>query len=84
MTRKRNSAARHGLVERRIRFKVHQRPHHDRSIIVTLPRTEVIDTRRAAGIVALREGIPLQDVRIVSIGDRSTSATHVQEKDTLR
>jgi hypothetical protein len=69
MTRTRRSAAQHGLVERRIRFKVHQRRHHDRWIIVALPRTELIDTRRAAGIVALRAGVPLEDVRIVSIGN---------------
>jgi hypothetical protein len=69
MTRNRRSAAQHRLVERRIQFKVHQRPHHDRWIIVALPRTELLDTRRAAGIVALRTGIPLEAVRIVSIGN---------------
>ena len=69
MGRKRKIAVQRGLVERRIRFKVHQRPHHDRWIIVQLPRSELIDTRRAAGIVALREGIPLEDVQIVSIGN---------------
>ncbi len=42
-------------------------PHDTRSIMVRVPTTEVIDTRRAAGIVALRTGTALDDVRIVSI-----------------
>lgn len=68
MVRRRKRSAPRGLVERRIRFKVHQHPHHDRSIIIQVPHTELIDKKRAAGIVALRAGVPLENVRIVSIG----------------
>ena len=56
-----------GQVTCSIVYRDHHHPHEKQSVTVTVPTTEIIDERRAAGIVALRTSTPLQNVRIVSI-----------------
>lgn len=54
-------------VQRSIVYLDHHHPHDTRSITVVVPKTEVIDEQRAAGIVALRTGTAYDDVRVLSV-----------------
>ncbi|MGH3798393.1 MAG: hypothetical protein ACRDSP_26395 [Pseudonocardiaceae bacterium] len=56
-----------GQVQRSIVYLDHHHPHDTRSITVVVPTTEVIDKKRAAGIVALRTDTAYEDVRVVSV-----------------
>ncbi len=57
-----------GLTTRIIAYKSNKRPH-DRplELKVDVPRGEVIDASYAAAMVAVRTGMPLGDVTIVTI-----------------
>jgi hypothetical protein len=59
---------RRGLVARSITYTSTQRPHdRPRELTVDIPHGEVMDTDYAAAIVAVRTGIPLAEVTIVTI-----------------
>jgi hypothetical protein len=57
-----------GLATRRIVYKSSRHPHdRHRELKVDVPRGEIIDARYAAAMVAVRTGMPLADVSIVTI-----------------
>jgi hypothetical protein len=64
----RKSKKSRGLVVRRIVYRSAQRPHdRPRELIVDVPRGEVLDADYAAAMVAVRTGMPLAEVSIVTI-----------------
>lgn len=64
----RKSKKSRGLVARRIVYTSAQRPHdRPRELIVDVPRGEVMDADYAAAMVAVRTGMPLVEVSIVTI-----------------
>jgi hypothetical protein len=57
-----------GLVARSIAYRSTQRPHdRPQEVAVHVSHGEVIDTGYAAAVVAVRTGIPLTEVTIVTI-----------------
>ncbi|MGH3869768.1 MAG: hypothetical protein ACRDQ4_27445 [Pseudonocardiaceae bacterium] len=57
-----------GLATRRIVYKSSKHPHdRHRELQVDVPHGEIIDARYAAAMVAVRTGMPLADVSIVTI-----------------
>ncbi len=57
-----------GLATRSIVYKSNKRPHdRHRELKVDVPRGEIIDASYAAAMVAMRTGMPLADVNIVTI-----------------
>ncbi|MBV9141606.1 MAG: hypothetical protein JO115_11930 [Pseudonocardiales bacterium] len=57
-----------GLVTRNIVYKSSKYPHtRYRELKVEVPRGEIIDAHYAAGMVAVRTGMPLADVNIIKI-----------------
>lgn len=64
----RKSKKRRGMVARSITYTSTKRPRdRPRELIVDIPPGEIIDTDYAAAIVAVRTGIPLAEVTIVTI-----------------
>ncbi|MGH3929776.1 MAG: hypothetical protein ACRDTF_07345 [Pseudonocardiaceae bacterium] len=58
------------LVTKRIVYQSHKRPHErPKELTVNLPPGEMIDAGYATGMVAVRTGMPLENVRIVKIVD---------------
>jgi hypothetical protein len=56
------------LVARSITYRSTQRPHDQpQELTVNAPHGEVIDTGYAAAVVAVRTGIPLTEVVIITI-----------------
>ena len=57
-----------GVVARRIAYRNTQRPRdRPEELTVNVPHGEVIDTGYAAAVVAVRTGMPLAEVTIVTI-----------------
>ena len=64
----RKSKKSRGLVARRIVYTSAQHPHdRPRELIVNVPCGEVMDAGYAAAMVAVRTGMPLVEVSIVTI-----------------
>jgi hypothetical protein len=64
----RKSKKSRGLAARRIVYTSAQRPHdRPRELIVDVPCGEVLDADYAAAMVAVRTGMPLVEVSIVTI-----------------
>jgi hypothetical protein len=57
-----------GLATRRIMYKSSKHPHdRHRELKVDVPLGEIVDDRYAAAMVAVRTGVPLAEVNIVTI-----------------
>ena len=66
----RASKKRRGLVARRITYKSTRRPHdRHQELIVDVPHGEVMDADYAAAMVAVRTGVPLAEVTIVTMAE---------------
>ncbi len=64
----RTSKKARGLIARRIVYTSTMRPHdRPRELVADIPRGEVMDADYAAAMVAVRTGIPLAEVTIVTI-----------------
>ncbi len=64
----RKSRKNRGLVARRITYTSTERPHdRHRKLIVDVSHGEVVDVDYAAAMVAVRTGIPLAEVTIVTV-----------------
>ncbi len=64
----RKSKKSRGLVARRITYTSTKRPHdRHRELIVDIPHGEVMDNDYAAAMVAVRTGMPLVEVSILTI-----------------
>jgi hypothetical protein len=64
----RKSKKNRGLVARRITYTSTKRPHdRHRELIVGIPPGEVMDADYAAAMVAVRTGMPLAEVTIITI-----------------
>jgi hypothetical protein len=64
------------LVARSITYRSTQRPHdRPQELTVNAPHGEVIDTGYAAAVVAVRTGIPLTEITIVTISAESNRKT---------
>ena len=68
--RTRTSKKNRGLVARRITYTSTKRPHdRHRELIVDVPHGEVMDADYAAAMVAVRTGMPLAEVTIVTVAE---------------
>ena len=66
--RARKSKKSRGLVARRITYTNTKRPHdRHRELTVDVPHEEVMNTDYAAAMVAVRTGMPLAEVTIITI-----------------
>ena len=64
----RKSKKRRGLVARRITYTSTKRPHdRHRELMVDVPRGEMMDADYAAAMVAVRTGMPLAEVTIITV-----------------